>query len=230
MSAGGREKVRALPSTLGPNEFREAFGVSRETTDRLELYARLLEQWQKTINLVAPSTLAHIWHRHFADSAQLVRLAPPDARTWIDLGSGAGFPGLVVAMLLAETNHCEVTLVESDTRKCAFLREVARQTGIAVDISNARIETLSTQARIAAVDVISARALAPLDRLFELCESMFARCTQALFLKGREVDAELEAARRRWAFESCCVPSLTDTAGRIVRVRALRAKTEDVTP
>jgi 16S rRNA (guanine527-N7)-methyltransferase len=220
----------ALPPTLGPNEFREAFGVSRETMHRLELYARLLKQWQKTINLVAPSTLGHVWHRHFADSAQLVHMAPSRARTWIDLGSGAGFPGLVVAMLLAETNHCEVRLVESDTRKCAFLREVARQTGIAVDISNARIETLSTQARIAAVDVISARALAPLDRLFELSAPLFSRDTQALFPKGREVDAELEAARRRWTFESTCVPSLTDSAGRIVRVGALRAKTEDVTP
>jgi 16S rRNA (guanine527-N7)-methyltransferase len=229
MSADG-QRGRLLPPIQSPNEFREAFGVSRETMDRLELYARLLEQWQKTINLVAPSTLVHIWHRHFADSAQLLGVARSNARTWIDLGSGAGFPGLVVAMLLAETNHCEVRLVESDTRKCAFLREVARQTGIAVDISNARIETLSTQARIAEVDVISARALAPLDRLFELSAPLFSRDTQALFPKGREVDVELEAARRRWIFESSCVPSLTDNAGRIVQVRALRAKTEDVTP
>lgn len=228
MTAGGQDR-RLLPPILGPKEFGEAFAVSRETTGRLELYGRLLEQWQPTINLVAASTLLRLWHRHFADSAQLVALAP-DARTWIDLGSGAGFPGLVVAVLLAEANRCEVTLVESDTRKCAFLREVARQTGIAVDIVNARIESLSTQARIAAVDVISARALAPLDRLFALSEPLFSRGTQALFPKGREVGSELDAAQRHWVFESACVPSRTDRDGHIVQVRALRAKTEDATP
>jgi len=229
MTAGGGQDRRLLAPTLGPNEFREAFGVSRETTDRLALYARLLERWQKTINLVAASTLPQVWHRHFADSAQLVGLVPL-ARTWIDLGSGAGFPGLVVAILLAEANRCEVTLVESDTRKCAFLREVARQTGIAVDIVNARIESLSTQARIATVDVISARALAPLDGLFALSLPLFSRDTEALFPKGREVASELEDARRHWSFESACVPSLTDKNGHIVQVRALRAKTEDATP
>jgi 16S rRNA (guanine527-N7)-methyltransferase len=225
-----RQNRRLLPSIQDANEFREAFGVSRETTDRLDLYARLLETWQRTINLVASTTLPQLWHRHFADSAQLVGLAPPRARTWIDLGSGAGFPGLVAAILLAETNRCQVTLVESDTRKCAFLREVARQTGIAVDIINARIETLSTQARIAEVDVISARALAPLDRLLELSRPLFSSGTEALFQKGRGAATEIEAARRRWAFESSCVPSLTDRDGQIVLVRALRGKTEDATP
>lgn len=226
----GRQDRRLLPSVQGASEFREAFGVSRETADRMELYARLLGQWQRTINLVAPSTLPQLWHRHFADSAQLVGLAPPQARTWVDLGSGAGFPGLVAAILLAETNRCQVTLVESDARKCAFLREVARQTGIAVDIINARIETLSTQARIAEVDVISARALAPLDRLLELSWPLFSPGTEALFQKGRGAASEIEAARRRWSFESSCVQSLTDRDGQIVQVRALKGKTEDATP
>jgi 16S rRNA (guanine527-N7)-methyltransferase len=226
----GRQRGAQPAPIRGPSEFREAFAVSRETLERLELYARLLEQWQRTINLVAPASLPQLWHRHFADSAQLVALARPDARTWIDLGSGAGFPGLVVAALLAGTNHCEVTLVESDTRKCAFLREVARQTGIAVDIVNGRIESLSTQARIASVDMISARALAPLHRLCSLAAPLFTRDTLALFPKGREVQAELHEARRHWAFESACVPSLTDRDGRIVQVRALRAKTEDASP
>lgn len=224
-----RERV-PIARVQGPNDFRELFGVSRETLERLRLYARLLEQWQRTINLVAPSTLADIWHRHFADSAQLVRHAPADARTWIDLGSGAGFPGLVVAALLAETNRCEVTLVESDTRKCVFLREVARQTGIAVDIVNARIESLSTQARIAEVDVISARALAPLDRLFSLAAPLFSRGTLALFPKGGEVAAELTDAQGQWDFASVCVPSLTEEDGQIVQVRELRARTEGAKP
>lgn len=228
MTANGQRR-RLLAPNLGPNEFQEAFGVSRETTDRLSLYARLLERWQKAINLVSASTLPQIWHRHFADSAQLAGLAP-HARTWIDLGSGAGFPGLVVAILLADTNRCEVTLVESDTRKCAFLREVARQTAITVDIVNARIESLSTQARIAAVDVISARALAPMSALLALASPLFSRDTVALFPKGREVGPELEAARRDWSFESACIPSLTDKNGFILQVRALKAKTEDAKP
>lgn len=228
MTAGARDRP-LLPSSLGPQEFRDVFNVSRETLDRLELYAGLLEQWQTTVNLVAASTIPHVWHRHFADSAQLVGLVPPP-ESWADLGSGAGFPGLVVAILLAETNRCQVTLVESDTRKCAFLREVARQTGIAVDIVDARIESLSTQARIGTVDVISARALAPLGRLFGLCAPLFSSGTVALFPKGREVGSELDAARRSWAFESTCVSSRTGKDGRIVQVRALRPKTEDARP
>ena len=123
-----------------PEDFARAFGVSRETLERLETYEALLKQWQKTINLVAPSTLSDIWHRHFADSAQLLALAPPGAERWLDLGSGAGFPGLVLAILLAERGHGRVTLIESDTRKAAFLGEVARRVGVAVDILGTRIE------------------------------------------------------------------------------------------
>src|SRR6476469_8687725 len=130
-----------------PADFAAAFDVSRETLDRLAIYEALLRQWQKAINLVAPSTLDAVWHRHFGDSAQIVRLAP-HARSWTDLGSGAGFPGLVVAILLADREQQSspsprgggepayvksapgITLIESDSRKCAFLREVARKTGI----------------------------------------------------------------------------------------------------
>jgi 16S rRNA (guanine527-N7)-methyltransferase len=216
-----------LPAIHGPSEFAEAFGVSRETIGRLELYTRLLGQWQKAHNLVSAKTLDAVWHRHFADSAQLVRYAP-EAKRWVDLGSGAGFPGLVVAILLQDTGG-RVQLVESDLKKCAFLREVGRQTGIVVDIVDTRIESFSTQARIseAEIDVISARALAPLDRLLELSSALFSRNTLGLFLKGRDFRAELDEAERHWAFESSVAPSLTDASGRIVQVRALRARTED---
>jgi 16S rRNA (guanine527-N7)-methyltransferase len=217
---------RVLPHIAGPEQFAEAFNVSRETLDRLKTYAALLEQWQRAVNLVAASTLPDVWHRHFADSAQLVRFAPA-AKSWVDLGSGAGFPGMVVAILLAETNQGGVRLIESDARKCAFLREVARQTGVAVDIIGQRIETLSTQAKVDSVDVISARALAPLGRLLELSLPLFSRSTVGLFLKGRDVGAELEEAARRWVFDSAIMPSLTDAGGRVVQIRALRAKTED---
>jgi len=219
----GRREA-APPQT--PEEFARAFGVSRETIDKLMAYEGLLRQWQKTINLVAPSTLDSIWSRHFADSAQLLALAPPGARQWLDLGSGAGFPGLVLAIILAEREGSKVTLVESDTRKAAFLGEVARRTGAPVDIRPERIEKIATQTKVGAVDVITARALAPLPRLLELAAPAFSAQTTGLFLKGREAEAEVAAARERWAFESTLQPSLSDAGGRVVVVRALEAKTE----
>ena len=208
-----------------PEDFARAFGVSRETLERLETYEALLKQWQRTINLVAPSTLSDIWHRHFADSAQLLALAP-GAERWLDLGSGAGFPGLVLAILLAERGHGRVTLIESDTRKAAFLAEVARRVGVAVDIQGTRIEKSATQAKLGPVDVVTARALAPLPRLLELSAPYFSGPTMGLFLKGREVEAEVEAARQLWDFEPELRQSLTAISGRIVVIRALKAKTE----
>jgi 16S rRNA (guanine527-N7)-methyltransferase len=261
----------------GPDDFAAAFDVSRETLARFATYEALLRQWQKAVNLVAPSTLDAVWHRHFADSAQLVALAPT-ARTWVDLGSGAGFPGLVVAILLADRapqlvvpaplvwegqggghgpassvvgpltptpdpspqgggelprRTPRVTLIESNARKCAFLREVVRQTGIsdsvAVDILSIRIETAATQDSLAAPDVVSARALAPLDKLLALAAPLFASSTVGLFLKGRDVAAELKAAESLWNFNAELVPSRTEPEGRIVVVRNLERKNEGMT-
>lgn len=208
------------------SDFAAHFAVSRETLARLQTYEALLRQWQKTINLVAPSTLPDVWGRHFADSAQLAALAPPEARTWLDLGSGAGFPGLVLAIVLAERGEAKVTLIESDSRKAAFLREVARQTGTAVDILCERIEKVATQAKLQPFDVITARALAPLPRLLDLAAPCFSPKSVGLFPKGREAQAEVEAAQRAWGFTARLQPSLTDADGRIVVVRALRAKRE----
>jgi 16S rRNA (guanine527-N7)-methyltransferase len=208
------------------HDFAGTFSVSRETLDRLATYEALLRQWRKTINLVAPSTLPDIWGRHFADSAQLLRLAPPGARRWLDLGSGAGFPGLVLAILLAERDGGHMTLIESDSRKAAFLAEVARQTGVPVDICRERIEKGATQAKLLPIDVITARALAPLPRLLDLSAPYFSSDTVGLFLKGREALAEVEAAQRHWQFSVKLHPSLTDADARIVVVRALQANTE----
>ena len=130
----------ATAAIKNADDFARHFDVSRETIDKLLTYEALLRQWQKTINLVAESTLDAIWSRHFADSAQLLALAPPVANRWLDLGSGAGFPGLVLAVMLAGRDGAKVTLVESDTRKAAFLGEVARRTGASVDIRPERIE------------------------------------------------------------------------------------------
>jgi 16S rRNA (guanine527-N7)-methyltransferase len=208
----------------GPQDFHKAFAVSRETVDRLVTYAALLNRWQKTINLVAPSTLSDVWHRHFADSAQLAGLAPEGAQHWLDLGSGAGFPGLVLAILAAEKGGSRHTLVESDTRKAAFLREVARETGVAVEILADRIELPRTAASVGEVNCVTARALAPLPRLIPLVAPYFGVTTVGLFLKGRDFAAELEEAVRGWDLQSEEFPSVTDPDARILRLSQLRPK------
>lgn len=203
----------------GPNDFAKAFGVSRETLERLKIYESLLQRWQKTINLVAPSTLTHIWARHFADSAQILALAPPDPKTWVDLGSGAGFPGLVVATLLAPKGQTKITLVESDSRKAAFLRETARELAVPVDILPLRIEAAATRVSLKRACVVSARALAPMPRLLALAHPFCGPTTTCLFLKGREAQRELQTAETEWNFESELVPSATDPEGRIVVIK-----------
>jgi 16S rRNA (guanine527-N7)-methyltransferase len=210
-------------SISGPTDFAEVFKVPRETIHRLTRYAELLAHWQARTNLVAPSTLPTLWSRHFADSAQLSALAPK-ARLWLDLGSGAGFPGLVIAILETGRPDFRMHLVESNRKKCAFLAEVARATKAPVDIHAMRIEDLAASADRFAPDVVSARALAPLPRLFELASPFFAAGTRGLFLKGREAEAEVEAARMDWEFPSRLVPSLTAANSHIVEVTGLRPR------
>ncbi len=201
--------------------FASAFNVSRETLEQLNLYESALRLWQKRINLVANATLEHAWQRHFADSAQILAHIPAEATRIADLGSGAGFPGLVLAILLAERGQARVTLVESDQRKCAFMREVARQTGTAVDILSIRIENHETQARLGRIDVLTARALAPLDKLLGLAGPFFDAGTVGLFLKGQGAQAEVEIARKQWSFDASLVPSVTAADASLVVVRRL---------
>ncbi len=210
----------------GPEAFSRAFLVSRETISRLVTYEAMLKRWQKTINLVAPSTLDDVWHRHFADSAQIWALRPDTATSWLDLGSGAGFPGLVIAILAAEHGGTRHTLVESDNRKAAFLREAAREAGVAVDILCTRIESPEIHAKVGEVNCVTARALAPLPHLVELAAPYFASGTVGFFLKGREVAAELEDAARTWDFQFELKPSVTDSEGRVLLLKALKVKTE----
>ncbi len=216
-------KVNALTTISGPQDFAEAFKVPRETIHRLARYAELLAQWQKRTNLVGPSTLPALWSRHFADSAQLCGLAP-NARLWLDLGSGAGFPGLVVAMIQAGTPDFRMHLVESNRKKCAFLAEVARETKAPVDIHAMRIEELAECAQSLRPDVVSARALAPLPRLFELATPFFGERTKGLFPKGREAEAEIKAAREDWEFDFRLHQSLTAEDSHIVEVTRLRPR------
>ncbi len=207
--------------------FQETFGVSRETLDRLRTYEALLKSWQKAVNLVSPATLDEIWHRHFADSAQLFDFAPEGGKSWLDLGSGGGFPGLVLAIMLKERcPEARMTLVESDARKAAFLGEVARKTGLAVEIRAERSEKVATQANSQIRDVITARALAPLSKLFGLALPFFSPQSVALFPKGREAEVEVAEAKKRFDFDCALAPSLTDAQARIVIVRNLAARTE----
>ena len=215
--------VNALTTISGPQDFAEAFKVPRETIHRLTRYAEILEQWQKRTNLVSPSTLPVLWSRHFADSAQLCGLAPK-ARLWLDLGSGAGFPGLVVAVIQAGTPDFHMHLVESNRKKCAFLAEVARETKAPVDIHAMRIEELAECAQSLKPDVVSARALAPLPRLFELAAPFFGEGTKGLFPKGREAEAEIAAAREEWEFAFRLSPSLTARDSHIVEATGLKPR------
>jgi 16S rRNA (guanine527-N7)-methyltransferase len=204
-----------------PLAFAAAFSVSRETLDRLQLYAELLHRWSKVQDLVAPATLPNLWHRHFADSAQLLALAP-DAKTWLDLGTGAGFPGLVVAIMITDRPGVRIHLVESNARKCAFLRDVARRTAAPVEIHNGRIESLDLGHNGENVDVVTARALAPLVKLVGLAQPFFSPATTGLVLKGREWSAELAEALKAYAFEATAHPSLTDPDSRIIALKDLK--------
>jgi 16S rRNA (guanine527-N7)-methyltransferase len=211
-----------LPHIRGPEDFAAAFGVSRETVEKLDAYAGLLTRWQRVVNLVAPSTLSQIWHRHFADSAQILAFAP-EAKCWIDLGTGAGFPGLVIAILLANHEDRIVHLVESNSRKCAFLSEVIRRTKVSAVVHAARIEDIARGGRVGVVDVVTSRALAPLSALLGLSCGFFGENTLGLFLKGREANQEIEEAGRHWRFELRCLASRTNGDGRIVEIRKLVA-------
>jgi 16S rRNA (guanine527-N7)-methyltransferase len=195
--------------------------VSRETAARLDLLGRELRRWQAVKNLVGPGTLDHIWTRHIADSLQLLALAP-EAAKWVDLGSGAGFPGLVLGIAALERSGLSIDLVESNGRKCAFLRHIARLTGAPVSVHTARVEAVID--RFAGADTVTARALAPLSQLLAWAEPLLTTGSMGLFPKGREVEAELTEAAKSWRFDAELIPSRTDSEGRIVRIQSLKAR------
>lgn len=189
--------------------------VSRETRARLEVYAALLRKWNPAINLVAKSTLPDLWQRHFEDSAQLLDLCPQDTTTWCDLGSGGGFPGMVVAIIARDTHpQLRVTLVESDQRKATFLRAVARDTAAEVAVCTERAERLAPQG----ADVVSARALAPLPLLLGYIFRHLKPGGAAFLPKGANADMELEEALATWRFEVQKTPSKTDPQAVILTI------------
>lgn len=199
---------------FAPQEFAAKAGVSRETLARLKAYADALTDWNARHNLVAKSTLPDLWSRHFWDSAQLAPLIPAAARSLADLGSGAGFPGLVLAAMRPDL---AVTLHEATTKKCAFLQFAAERMGIAVTVQNARLEDLPPSR----FDVITARALAPLPQLLGYAQNFAGPNSVCLFLKGQNVGVELTGAHKYWNMKVSQVPSQTDPSAAIVVVREL---------
>ena len=198
-------------SPLDARGFADLVPVSRETLARLEAYAALLVRWSARINLIGRDTIADLWRRHILDSAQLQPFIPSAARSLIDLGTGAGLPGLVLAILGVPG----VELVEADSRKCAFLREAARIAEVPVAIRGCRIQAVPPHP----VDVVTARALAPLDRLLGLAEPFLAPGTECLLLKGERVEGELTLARRHWTMTASLHQSRSDPRGVVLRLQ-----------
>ncbi|MEX2647869.1 MAG: 16S rRNA (guanine(527)-N(7))-methyltransferase RsmG [Alphaproteobacteria bacterium] len=200
----------------------ELGNVSRETLDRLEAFIDVLLTWQTRINLIGCGTIPDVWRRHVLDSAQLMPLIAPTSRRLVDVGSGAGFPGLVLAILGAQG----VELVEASQKTCAFLAEAVRVTGAEATIVCARSEALPR----APADTVTARAVAPLPRLIELVRPLIGPGTRCLFLKGASVETELTKTHKMWKMAATTVPSRTDPGGRIVVIEDLKHGTRDHRP
>jgi 16S rRNA (guanine527-N7)-methyltransferase len=196
------------------DEFAIATTADAETMERMDRYLDLLTDWNQRMNLVGPSALADFWGRHAWDSAQLLKLAP-DARIWVDVGAGAGFPGLVLAILLKGRPGATVHLVESMAKRCVFLRAVSTELGLPTQVHNARAESVN----LSPVDVVTARACAPLPRLLPYVHHLLRGKATGLFLKGRDVEAEITEARKTWRFEATLTPSASDPDGRILKLQ-----------
>lgn len=210
---------RTTEAPLDAEGFASLMDVSRETVAKLDAYLALLVTWQKAINLVGKSTLSDPWRRHILDSAQLCRFLPGAPSCVVDLGSGAGLPGLVLAVM---TTGAEVHLVESDRRKAQFLREAARRLELMnVKVHAVRIERLTMQA-----DVVTARALAPLVKLLPLAAPLLAPQGRMILLKGAHATAELAEARESWSMQDQLEPSLADPDGRVVILDEVRRRAQ----
>ena len=203
------------PEVVDAASFQAASGASDAEMADLERFRTLLAAWNEKLNLVGPSALETFWPRHAWDSAQLLRIEP-EAKTWADLGAGAGFPGLVLAILLKGTPDAHVHLVESLAKRCRFLEAAVGTLNLPATVHNARAEALSLK-----VDVVTARAVAPLHKLLGFAEPYLKRGAVGLFLKGQDVASELTEATRYWKFDVKLTPSLSSTEGQVVRVKGL---------
>lgn len=211
------EKIAAVTHSAVPHideaEFVRLSGATEAQIAALRTYRDLLTDWNQRMNLVGPATLPDFWGRHAWDSAQLFSLAP-EALTWADLGAGAGLPGIVLAIFGKDREGFEVHLVESMAKRCRFLEEVVQTLDLPAVIHNDRAENLSRD-----VDIVTARACAPMIRLLGYAQPWLSGTNQGLFLKGQDVATEIAAAREAWRFEAELLPSTSDPRGRIVRLR-----------
>lgn len=194
-------------------QFADLINVSRETIEKLQVYIDTLRAWQPKLNLVGASTLRDPWRRHILDSAQLIGHLPEGQQILADLGSGAGFPGMVISLMTGRP----VQLIESNSRKCAFLREVVRQTGANVLVRDARIESLSP---VNEIKILTARACAPLERLLSYAAVMGCPDAVCLFLKGRNVQGELTDSKKVWDISYTLSDSLSDPSGVVLKISA----------
>ena len=208
--------MQAEPFT--PEDFAAATGVSRETLARLKAYVVLLDEWNARHNLVSAGSLAEVWRRHVWDSAQLFSLIPAKARSLVDLGSGAGFPGLVLAAVVRERPGFRTVLYESVGKKCRFLEAAAERMELNVEVRNSRMETAAPES----FDVVTARACAPLVKLLGYAQAFQGPETVNLFLKGQSVEAELTEAHKSWRMKLARHESRTDPSGVILEIRELR--------
>ncbi len=209
------ELIVAEPSVLDAAGYQALTGASDAQIADLTRFQDLLAEWNSVMNLVGPLTIASYWTRHALDSSQLLPLAP-EAVTWADLGAGAGLPGVVLAILLKGRAGAKVHLVESMAKRCRFLEVAAKALDLPVEIHNARAEALKLK-----VDVVTARACAPMTKLLGFAEPYLHRGATGLFLKGQDVATELAEAKRAWSFASELLPSQSDPRGRIVQVKRL---------
>jgi 16S rRNA (guanine527-N7)-methyltransferase len=215
MSAAAPPETQ-VPDFAGlPAGFLDAVGATPSRLKDVERFRNRLAEANSVTNLVGESTLGDFWRRHFVDSAQLLWVAPSTS-VWADLGSGAGLPGLVLAILLKDRPGARVHLIESMAKRCRFLEEVTRALDLPAVVHHARAESLALK-----VDRVTARACAPLDRLLTYARPYLARGARGLFLKGSEVDAEIAEARRNWRFDSHTTPSLSDPRGRLLSIEEL---------
>ncbi len=209
--------------TYQKSDFRGLIDVSNEVFERLELYHALLLKWQKAINIVSSKTIDQAWHRHFIDSAQIAKLLPEQAKTYADLGCGGGFPGLVLAIMRPDI---DTHLIESDERKCQFMRTVAREIGAKVNIHTTRIESINKGVDIDngfIPDFVTARALSSLEKLFEYCLpwTLLNKDLELCFMKGIRADDEVVEAQNSFSFDYESTQSITDNEAKILSIKNL---------
>jgi len=207
-----------IAESAGPDEVVKHFDVSRESFEKLKVYADLLEKWQKRINLVGPQEVSRIWSRHIADALQLIDYIPADVKCAVDLGTGPGIPGVIISAAL-QSQGFHVHLVESNGKKAAFLREAVREMEISADVHCDRIEALYEEKWVGDVQLVFARALAPLPKLMDLAAPFVEKSKKMLFLKGLDVDSELTATTKCWNIDYQKYPSRTYAGGCILSIK-----------